>query len=75
MPSAAFVRQYDAARYLGISHWKVGWLVQREHLLGSRLGVTVGSLRKEKQWRDTASPGEKIKRVLTDTVKSIIDGL
>jgi hypothetical protein len=26
-----------------------------------------GSLRKEKQWCNTASPGEKVKRILTDT--------
>jgi hypothetical protein len=75
LPSAAMVTQYEAARYLGVSVGKIGWLVFRGHLTGSRHGVTVGSLRKERQWRATASPGQKICRVLADALRSILDGL
>ena len=74
LPSAAMVTQYEAARYLGVSPAKVGWLVAREHLTGSRHGVTVGSARDEKQWRATASPGQKIRRVLRDALGTILDG-
>jgi hypothetical protein len=69
------VTQYEAARYLGISPAKVGWLVFREHLKGSRHGVTVGSVLKEKRWRATASAGQKFKRLLHDALWSILDGL
>jgi hypothetical protein len=68
------VTQYEAASYLGVSPAKVGWLVFREHLKGSRYGVTVGSVRKEKQWRATASTGQKIRRILRDTLWTILDG-
>jgi hypothetical protein len=74
LPSAAMVTQHEAARYLGVSIGKIGWLVYRGHLTGSRHGVTVGTLRKERQWRATASPGQKIRRVLADSVRSILDG-
>lgn len=67
------VSQHEAARYLGVS-LGTGWLVFRGHLAGSRDGVTVGSLRKEKQWRTAASPGQKIKRVLADALRTLLDG-
>jgi hypothetical protein len=69
------VTQYEAARYLGVSIGKIGWLVFRGHLTGSRHGVTVGSLREARQWRATASPGQKLRRVLADTLRSLLDGL
>lgn len=74
LPSAAMVPQHDAARYLAVSPGKIGWLVFRGHLTGSHLGVTVGSLRTEKQWRTTASPGQKTKRVLADALRALLDG-
>jgi hypothetical protein len=64
LPAAAMVSQYEAARYLGVSAAKVGWLVYREYLKGSRYGVTVGSLQREKQWRAAVSRRQKIKRCL-----------
>ena len=73
LPSAAMVTHYEAASYLGVSPAKVGWLMIREHLKGSRYGVTVGSVRKEKQWRATASTGQKIGRVLRDALRTILD--
>ena len=75
LPSAAMATQYEAARYLGVSPAKVGWLVFRKHLDGSRHGVTVGSVRKEKQWRATASAIQKIQRALHDALWTILDGL
>jgi hypothetical protein len=69
------VTQYEAARYLGVSPAKVGWLVFREHLEGSRHGVTVSSVRKEKQWRATASTSQKIRRALHDALWTILDGI
>jgi hypothetical protein len=74
LPSAAMVTQHEAARYLGVSPGKIGWLVFRGHLAGSRHGVTAGSLRREKQWRATASPGQKVRRVLTDALQTLLDG-
>ena len=74
LPSAAMVPQHEAARYLGVSPGKIGWLVFRGHLTGSRHGVTAGSLRREKQWRTTASPGQKIRRVLADALRTLLDG-
>lgn len=73
LPSAAMVTQYEAARYLGVSPAKVGWLVVRGHLKGSRYGVTVGSVRKEKQWRATASTGRKMRRILHDALWTFLD--
>lgn len=67
--------QYEAARYLEVSLGKVGWLVFRGHLSGSRYGVTAGSLRKEKQWRSSASRGHKIRRIFRDTFGALLDGL
>jgi hypothetical protein len=64
------VTQYEAARYLGVSPAKVGWLVFREHLKGSRYEVTVDSVRKEKQWRATASTGQKIRNELPTATRS-----
>ena len=75
LPSAAMATQHEAARYLGISVGKIGWLVFRGHLAGSRHGVTVGSLRKERQWRATASTGQRIRRVLADALRTLLDGL
>lgn len=74
LPPAAMVPQPEAARYLGVSPWKIGWLVFRGHLAGSRHGVTAGSLRREKQWRAAASPGQKIRRALADTLRTLLDG-
>jgi hypothetical protein len=74
LPPAAMVTQYEAARYLGVSPGKIGWLVFREHLAGSRYGVTVGSLRREKQWRATASPAQKARHVLADALRTLLDG-
>lgn len=74
LPSAALVPQHKAARYLRVTPGKIGWLVFRGHLAGSRHGVTAGSLRREKQWRATASPGQKARRVLADTLRTLIDG-
>jgi hypothetical protein len=75
LPSAAIVTQYEAARYLGVSPAKVGWLVFRGHLKGSRYGVTVGSVRDERRWRATASVGQKIRRILRDALGSILDAI
>ena len=74
MPPAAMVPQREAARYLGVSPWKIGWLVFRGHLTGSRHGATAGSIRREELWRATASPGQKIRRVLADTLRTLLDG-
>lgn len=73
LPAAAMVTQYQAADYLGVSAGKVGRLVAREHLKGSRHGVTVGSVQKEQQWRATASTGQKIRRVLHDALWTFLD--
>jgi hypothetical protein len=74
LPPAAMLPQHEAARYLGVSPGKIGWLVFRGHLAGSRHGVTADSLRRERQWRTTASPGQKIKRVLADALRTLLDG-
>jgi hypothetical protein len=74
LPSAAMVTHYEAASYLGVSPGRVGWLMIRDHLKGSPYGVIVGSVRKEKQWRATASTGQKIGRVLSDAFWTILDG-
>jgi hypothetical protein len=64
MPSVALVSQRDAARYLGVSQWKVGMLVSGGYLMGPGHEVTAGSLQIEKEWRATAARGQKIKRRL-----------
>ena len=75
LPSGALVTQYEAARYLEVSLGKVGWLVFRGHLSGSRHGVTAGSVRDEKQWRSSASRGQKTRRIIRDTLGTLLDGL
>lgn len=75
LPSGVMVTQHEAARYLEVSLGKVGWLVFRGHLSGSRSGVTAGSVREEKQWRSSASRAQKIRRVIRDAFGSFLDGL
>ena len=74
LPSAEIISQHDAAHYLGVSPAKIGWLVSRQHLAGNRHGVTASSLRTEERWRATASPGQKIRRVLADALRTVLDG-
>lgn len=59
LPPAAMVTQHEAARYLGVSPGKVGWLVFRTHLEGSRHGVTAGSLRRENNGAPPRHPARK----------------
>jgi hypothetical protein len=72
LPSAALVSYQQAASYLGVSPAKVNWLMGRKHLQGTRYGVTVGSVRKEKQWRATASTVRKTGRVIGDALSLIL---
>jgi excisionase family DNA binding protein len=67
------VTYQQAASYLGVSPAKVNWLIARKHLQGTRYvdGVTVGSVRKEKQWRATASTAQKTGRVIGDALSVI----
>lgn len=64
LPSGSVVTQHEAARYLGVSPTKIGWLVYRKYLIGNSRVVTVDSLRKEKEWRATAPRARKMKRRL-----------
>lgn len=75
LPPRAMVTQYAAAHYLQISPGKVGWLVFRGHLIGWRFGVTAESVRDEKQWRSSASRGQKIRRAIRDAFGTLLDGL
>jgi len=61
--------QYDAARELGISVYRVGWLVACEHLIGTGYyEVTTESVRAEHTWRQSTSIGAKWWRLIKDLI-------
>lgn len=62
LSAAETVTVNEAASYLGDSRAAVSWLVERGILQGSHGGVTVGSVREERQWRATASRAQKLRR-------------
>lgn len=73
VPDHEWISQVAAARELGVSRLRVGILVANDHLSAAkdsynRPGVTVDSVASEKRWRETASLGTKIKRLLLDVV-------
>ena len=63
--------QYDAARELGISVYRVGWLVACEHLTGVGYEVTTESVHAELAWRQSASIASKCGRLLRDIVSFV----
>lgn len=75
LPSGGTLSQHDAASCLKVSVSKVGWLVFRGHLVGDRHHVTAASVKAEMQWRANASVSQRIKRMLSDALKAVTDGL
>jgi hypothetical protein len=75
LPPYAMVTQYAAADYLEVLPGKVGWLVFRGHLRGDRHGVTVKSVREEKQWRSSTSRRQKARRIIRDAFGTLLDSM
>lgn len=69
----AWLPQYEAARQLDISAFRVGVLIACSHLVPAEnsagsAGVTITSVQAEKTWRANATYRTKAPRLLKDTV-------
>jgi hypothetical protein len=65
--SGDFLSQHDAAKVLGVSVLRVGWLIACAHLdpadgPSGEAGVTVASVEREALWRTNATLGERLRR-------------
>ena len=73
---AEWVSQYDAAKELGLSMFRLSFVLANDHLDSvenskNEQGVTRKSLVVEKQWRQNASLFKKFIRILSDIINWI----
>lgn len=73
-PDEEWLSQYDAARELGISVWRVGWRIACGHLTPAHnrareAGVTRESVAKDREWLAQASLGAKSLRVFKNIIR------
>jgi len=69
-----FLSQYDAAKILGVSVLRVGWLIACENLdpadgPSGEAGVTVASVECEARWRANATVGQRLRRGIGSSLR------